>query len=515
MHKYLLLTIVLLTVISPGSKAQHLPGVSMGNYSGTNALYHNPAFVSDNRYSLFVNFAGAQLYMGNNAVKYDAPYSFMALITNSVPNEYRNERGVTMFPRTYLQEKLNGKDKFMNLGGDVRLPSIMFPLMKGRAGIAFTTRTRFMLNMDDMTEPLARLISKTTRLEGLQGPRFDGQSGRLHFNALGELAMTLGGTVIDNETEFLKVGFTVKRLIGLYNAHAIIENSTFSLEPDPAYDNKRQIINVDQVDAKYGMTRDEAFQNIRPTPAWLLGNAAPGSGWGFDIGAVYEYRPDVHKYTYTEKGVRKRDASKNKYLYRISVSLTDIGRVRFNNPAYLLQQEVRTQNSQFTFDDFQKLEGSEGVFNAINSSLGVSGSIAPNVTSVLPTAFQASVDYNIRPNVYVNGLWVHNLIPRSAFGMKAESVIGFTPRYERKWYEISVPVVLMNRYRTPSIGLAGRAGPLWIGTDHLPGLLNIGKPKAFNLYFGLSAGLFRKPPESQNKCWPPEDSWLRRIFSKR
>jgi hypothetical protein len=515
MQKHLLLTIALLTVISFRGRAQHLPGVSMGNYSGTNALYHNPAFVSDNRYSLYVNFSGAQFYMGNNAVKYDAPYSFMALITNSVPNEYRNERGVTMFPRTYLKEKLNGKDKFMNVGGDIRLPSIMFPLMKGRAGIALTTRTRFMLNMDGLSEPLARLISQTTRLEGLQGPQFDSQSGRLHFNAMAELGMTLGGTVLDNETDFLKVGVTVKRLIGLYNAHAIIENSSFSLVPDPAYDNKRQIIEVNQIDAKYGMTRDEAFQDIRPTPAWLLGNAAPGSGWGLDIGAVYEYRPNINKYTYTEKGIRKHDASKNKYLYRIAVSLTDIGRVRFNNPNYLLQQEVQTANSQFTFDDFQKLQGSEGVFNAINSSLGVNGSIAPNVKSVLPMAFQTSVDYNLKPHVYVNALWVQNLVPHTAFGMKAESVIGVTPRYERKWYEISVPVVLMNRYRTPSIGLAGRAGPLWIGTDHLPGLLNIGKPKAFNLYFGLSAGLYKRPPESQNKCWPAEDSWLRRIFSKR
>jgi hypothetical protein len=515
MLKPLPLVLILCLVFCLPGRSQHLPGVAMGNYSGINSLYHNPAFVADNRYSVHVNLAGTQFFTANNHVKYNAPYSFLNLITNTVSDKHRNDKGAVLFPRSYLKEKLNGNHKYINAGGDVRLPSVMFQLFQGRAGVGLSTRVRYNLNASGITEPMARLISKTARLEELQGPVFQNQSGQLHFNALGELALTLGGVVIDNETDFLKVGFTAKRLIGLYNAHVIIDNSSFSILPDATWNNRRQLINANEINVKYGITRDEGFQNLKPTPAWLLGNAPPGSGWGFDLGAVYEYRPDVGKVTYTQRGVRKTDATKNKYLYRVSVSLTDIGRVRFRNPAYLLQQEVHTQNKRFLYDTFQKMGGSEGAFTAVNKSLGVSGSLPPDFRSVLPMAFQASVDYNVKPNVYVSGLWVQNLISQDAFGMKAESVIAVTPRYEHKWYEISVPVTLMNRYRTPSIGLAGRAGPLWIGTDHLTGLLNIGNPKSFNLYFGVSAGLFRKPPSPENPCWPPEKSWLRRIFSKR
>lgn len=506
---------IVLVFLSLGARSQHLQGVAMGNYAGTNALYHNPAFVADSRYSIFANAAGLQFYTANNHVRYNAPYSFLGLITNTVSDEYRSDRGKVQFPRKYLNEKLRGDINYLNAGGDARLPSIMFGLFKGRVGVGITTRFRFMLNASGVTEPLARLISKTTRLEELQGPRFDNQSGKLHFNALGEVGFTLGGVVMDDETEFLKVGVTVKRLIGLYNAHAIVDNSSFSLSPDPAWNNKREIINVNQINVKYGMTRDEGFQNVKPSPAWLLGNAPPGSGWGFDIGAVYEYRPDINKFTYTEKGIRRRDASKNKYLYRVAVSLTDIGRVHFANANYVMQQEVSTTNKAFRFDDFQRLKGSEGFYNAIGSSLNAPGGIAPNFYSVLPMAFQASVDYNVKPNVYVSGLWVQNLIRQSAFGMKAESMIAVTPRYEHKWYEISVPLSLMNRYTSPAIGLAGRFGPLWIGTDHLTGLLNVGNPKAFNIYFGISAGLFRQPPAPPNQCWPREQSWLRRIFTRR
>jgi hypothetical protein len=494
--------------------AQHLQGVAMGNYSGTNALYHNPAFVADSRYTFFGNVVGVQYYTANNHVRYDAPYSFLGLLTNTVSDKYRNERGKVEFPRSYLNEKLRGDINYLNAGGDARLPSVMFGLFKGRIGVGLTTRFRFMLNTNGVTEPLARMISKTTRLEELQGPTFLDQSGQMHFNGLGELAFTMGGVVMDNETDFVKVGFTVKRLIGLYNAHAIVENSSFNLTPDPKWQNKRQIINVKEINVKYAMTRDEGFQSMKASPAWLLGDAAPGNGWGFDIGAVYEYRPDINKYTYTEKGIRKKDNSKNKYLYRISVSLTDFGRVKFSNPNYVLQQEIHTINKSFVYDDFQRLKGSEGFFNAINKSLNAGANLAPDFTSVLPAAFQASIDYNVKPNVYVSGLWVQKLNSQKAFGMKAESMLAVTPRFEHKWYEVSVPLSLMNRYTSPAIGLAGRIGPLWAGTDHLPGLLNIGSPKAFNIYFGLSMGLFRQPPGQQNQCWPPKDSWFRKLFTR-
>lgn len=515
MRKSWLLVLAVFLGLAHSGLSQHMPGVSMGNFAGTNALYHNPAFVADSRYSLYVNLVGTQFYTANNHVKYEAPYSFLSLITNTVSDEYRNERGVLQFPRSYLGEKLNGNKKYLNAGGDTRLPSVMFNMFKGKIGVGISTRVRYILNTTGVTEPLARLISKTTQLEELQGPVFENQSGQLHLNGLGEIAFTVGGTVFDNETDFLKVGVTVKRLIGLYNAHAIIEASSYDIRPDETWENKRQYINVNEVNVRYAMTRDEGFQNVKPSPAWLFGGAPPGSGWGFDLGAVYEYRPDINKYTYTEKGIRKRDPSKTKYLYRIAASLTDIGKVHFKNPAYVLQQEIHTTNKELRYDAFQKLKGSEGIFNAINTSLDGGQPMAPNFKSVLPMAFQASIDYNVKPNVYVSGLWVQNLISQSAFGMKAESYIAVTPRYEHKWYEISVPLSLMNRYRSPAIGLVGRAGPLWIGTDHLTGLLNIGNPKAFNLYFGISGGLFRRPPESQNQCWPPEDSWLRRIFTKR
>ncbi|WP_439556595.1 DUF5723 family protein, partial [Dyadobacter sp.] len=157
MPKSLILASFILLGIALNGSAQHLPGVAMGNYAGTNALYHNPAFVADSRYAIHVNLVGTQFYTGNNHVKYDALFSFLSLMTNTVPDQYRNERGVLMFPRSYLKEKLNGNYKYLNAGGDTRLPSVMFNLLKGKMGVGISTRARYILNTTQLTEPLARL----------------------------------------------------------------------------------------------------------------------------------------------------------------------------------------------------------------------------------------------------------------------------------------------------------------------------------------------------------------------
>jgi hypothetical protein len=497
-----------------GSRAQHLPGAAMSNYAGTQALYHNPAFVADSRYSVFLNLAGGQFYAAGNHARYGAPFSLLALFANTVPDKYRSPKGAIVFPRRYLAETSNGNLKHLNIGAEARLPSLMVTLPGGRFGLAGTLRSRLLLNVTNVTEPVARLARGGTRESNLLKQPQAGQTGQLHLNGLGEAALTFGGVVLDNETDFFKAGVTVKRLIGLYNAHAEIEDTSFEVALDPKWNNRRELIKLPQLTARYGYTTNGAFQNFSPSPAWLVGNAAAGSGWGLDLGVVYEYRPDVRKYSYTEKGEIRRDGSRNKYLYRVAASLTDWGWVNFSNPAYVRQTTVTTANKEFTYDGFQRMKGTEGLFNAISNALVVPPPPAGTFRSVLPTAMQASVDYQHRPGVYINALWVQNLRSPSAFGMKGESVLAVTPRLEHRWYELSVPVSLMNRYRSLGVGLAGRAGPLWLGTDHLPALFNAGKPKVFNLYFGISAGLVRRPPQSTIPCWPATAPWWKRLFQR-
>ena len=163
------------------AKGQYMQGTALGNYAGTNSLYHNPALVADSRYSVFANLAGFNYYVGNNHVKWNAPYSFLGFVTNSVSDEFRNENGKIVFPRRYLDQRLNGNIKYLNTGGEVRLPSLMISLKGGKYGLALSTRTRALMNLSQTSEPLARLIRGSTQDTTLHGEFFERQKGKIHI----------------------------------------------------------------------------------------------------------------------------------------------------------------------------------------------------------------------------------------------------------------------------------------------------------------------------------------------
>ena len=85
--------------------------------------------------------------------------------------------------------------------------------------------------------------------------------------------------------------------------------------------------------------------------------------------------------------------------------------------------------------------------------------------------------------------------------MKMPSSFSITPRWEGKWFEVAMPFVLFDNYNAFAFGIAGRIGPLFLGTDNLGSFLNINKPRSTDIYFGLSVPIFRKPPTLPNACF--------------
>ncbi len=73
-----------LIFLSNSLKAQQYLGIVGSNYAGTNSLYANPANRVGSRHKVFVNLAAADLFVGNNAVKWNADYTFLRLLRGAV-----------------------------------------------------------------------------------------------------------------------------------------------------------------------------------------------------------------------------------------------------------------------------------------------------------------------------------------------------------------------------------------------------------------------------------------------
>ncbi len=483
-------------------QSQHWLGYSSSNFAGTNALFLNPASVVDSRFKVYLNLVGNDFFAINNYLSYNAPYSILGLTTNTVSDKYRSERGLIVWKDTYYSETLNNKPKHLHAGGDVRGPSLMYSFKNRKYAIGLTTRGRYQLDMTNVSEQTARIIRYGTDPPTLQNIPFDDQSATLTNNGFLEIGFVFGAVLKDDDEDFWKIGITTKRLIGMTNTHANMYGTDYSIVPVPNVP-EREIINAKRLNAYYGYTTDASL-DFKPTPSWLFGNAPAGSGWGFDVGLIYEYRPDIQNFMMNtgKAGQRIADPNQNKYKFRVAVAITDIGSIKYKNPSTVKQMDTNRENITFSYASFDQQNSISKALGALNYTLSIQAdeSFRP-FTIGLPTAFNVSFDYLYKKNWYINSRWVQRLGSYDGINIKAQSVLAVTPRYERKWFEVAVPVSVFDNYSNFAVGLGLRAGPLVLGSDNLGGLLSIGKTRGLDFYFNFYAPIFHAKPKNPNKCW--------------
>ena len=506
--------------ITGKSYAQQWLGISGSNYSGTNAVYNNPANITDSRYKLYVNLVGNDLFLANNYVGWNAPFSPFQLLTNTAANEYRNANKVIIFKNSYYDINQGSEPYHVNLLDDLRGPSAMFTI-NDKYSVGLLTRVRTGLNFNGVSEPLAQLIRLGTDTSALKNQDFKVSGMSLNINSYAEIGLSFGQVLKDEDEDFIKVGITVKRVVGIYSTHINISEATYEIIDDPtdlsiAPARKKQILNIKSIKADYGYTTDDSFKNSKPSFGWVFGNQPSGAGWGVDVGIVYEYRPDTRKFSYREKGVRKLDPSKNKYEFKVGISLLDIGGINYNNPNYTRNWNVDMTNRPFNSEDVSMITSPDDARKRINQTIGLNDTDSKsNFTSGLPTSFQLNLDYHVQDKFYVNSLWVQGLRGNQSISMKMPSSLSITPRWEGKWFEVAMPFVLFDNYNAFAFGIAGRIGPLFLGTDNLGSFFNINRPRSTDIYFGLSVPIFRKPPTLPNACFYEKSERKRWRFWKK
>ena len=499
--KFLISTATVIFVfIAFTTQAQQWLGISGSNYSGTNSVYNNPANITDSRYKLYVNLGANDIFIANNYAGYNAPYSMLKLLTNSAAQEYRNSKNVIIFKNSYYDINTVGEPYHINMLDDLRTPSFLYTINSKRS-VGLLSRVRTIVNFTDTSLPLANLIRLGIDTLSLKNQAFSLSGTSVNVNSYAEFGVSYGQVLKDEDKDFIKIGVTLKRVVGIYNAHINIQEANYDIINDPA-EPKKQILRVNHLKADYGYTTEESYSNSKPSPQWMLGSQSAGSGWGIDLGFVYEFRPDIRKFTYREKGKKKLDASKNKYEFKLGISILDIGGIKYNNPYYVRNWEVGVDNKQFNSADVSMVKGLDDAFNRINRTEGLSNDKnIHNFTTGLPTALQINVDYHLKDKFYVNSLWVQGMRGNQSISMKMPSSLSITPRWESKWIEVAIPFALLDNYNTFTFGLATRLGPLFFGTDNLGSLLNISSPRGTDLYFGLSLPIFNKPPTLPNACF--------------
>lgn len=200
-----------------------------------------------------------------------------------------------------------------------------------------------------------------------------------------------------------------------------------------------------------------------------------GSGFALDLGVSWAM-PDGEE----EDG----------YLWRAGISLVDAGFVRFKNTAQRHQIEFDTVLT-ISGADFPQRDDAEAVLSDVSRAfLGDSLASLQSRAFGMPltTALSAQFDYRVAPMFYVGAVLTQR-VPFTKTAIKRPNTLAVAPRFEHRWFSVSLPVVV-NDWRSLRAGAAVRLAWLYVGTDNIGSFFNKNKLSGADLYLGFKVNEF-------------------------
>ncbi|WP_289038151.1 DUF5723 family protein [uncultured Zobellia sp.] len=423
--------------------AQSYIGHAFDNYAGVHGIIYNPANVVGSPLRSDINLISVSAFAGSDY--------FGINLKDIISSDFDFD-----FDEDALRFPTNNNHFFAI--ADVLGPSFMFN-MGNKHSIAITTRARGFLNLDHISGNLYESISDGFNLNNDFDFDMEDLNGTIHV--FGEIGLSYGRVLMEENTNFIKAGISAKYLFG---AGGLFANSPRLSGSYTAFTNSLNTSgNLDYGFSQDFDSDDISFDNVE-------------NGLGFDLGLVYEFRPRM----LSGEVLGRRH---QQYKLKVGVALTDIGSIKYTqaeNTAYNLNGTVAA--SEFDSKDLEQVLEDNYTGQTTIGSHKIS----------LPTTLHLSADYHLRSIFYVG---IHGALSavKSNKPSTNHTLNTFTlaPRIETKLFSLYTPLSL-RQYGDVAWGFGLRLGPLTIGSGSILTNILSDNSKTSDVYFGLKIPLYKK-----------------------
>lgn len=439
---------------SASALAQPLIPLQTSNYAGTNGIYLNPSSMADSRISFQVSPGLASVSFTRQPVPFRlVPFGFN-LFSAGEP------RGVSK--------------------GEIRGPAIMAQFGRRHHAIGLTTRYRAGYAVSGNYD-LVRWVNGTNRTAPT-GPQ------AFNFAAEGftEYTLSYAVSLLDWKTHHLKIGGTAKLLRGL---------QLLDLRGQATFAGASSSVAAPYTGASVsGSATDLAFFEGASLGQKLMG-PSPGRGTAFDVGAAYEFRPKQRFYRYHMDGKLRAAEDMSKYLFRIGVSLLDIGQIDYGQFTRYAASGRSGTLQRGNYADKSPVD----LQNQFISQFGLAtGAETQAMTMLLPKATSVQFD------VFLGRSWYGNVVYQTAVplptttGLSRGRMLAFGPRSEGPGGELAGTVYYYPDIQKVSLGLHIKAGIFVLGFDNLLGIFG-DNGLAPHLYGGLTIPFNARRPNDRDR----------------
>lgn len=458
--KWLLFAI--LFCVRPTLSGQEMLGLSQGNYSGVNTILSNPAMLTNTRDYFDINFVGLGYFLWNNSVYIPG-------------NEYNIWKAIKQEPLpTYGEDnrnvlyRENQRDKSIINNLRVIGPSAMIQL--GDHAIALSTGARVVVSGNGVPWEMPVLGIEGLDYGPLTNTNYNDYDADFTTAEWFETNLSYAYNVHKRMDNRITVGITLKKLWGIAGGYGVVNNVDYVVLNDST-------INIKNLNGEVGFSVPVDY-NSSDIPD--DGPIVKGSGLGIDIGAVFIKQV----YVGSKKLKRLCGQRYEDYIYRIGVSILDIGRIKYKHNAQLHSYD----DVSVFWQNFDTMN-----YNSVNQSVMEISEVfygdptasyrGSEIKIGLPTAISVQGDYHFIKNYYLGAFWIHP-IRINRHTMRRPAQLALIPRYESKFIDVSIPISLYE-YRYPRIGLSARLYFLTIGTERLGTYLGLSDLDGIDFYFAL------------------------------
>lgn len=480
-----------IVIISYNLQSQDFNGFNQSNYAGVSGVYQQPASIVDSRMKFDMNLIGLNLGFYNTYFRLKGG-AFRLPKGSDFKDIDSLYLGSVFDYHNVIADSTGSRDHNIYFSNRIAMPSFMVSINRKNA-IALTWNIRTYVNVDGLSSDLANLTYNELNYPSIWVTNLQNKNLSIQEMSWAEYGLTYARVLKEDNEHYLKAGATVKLLRGIQSAYMFIKDLNYNVKNADTASIFKSTVN-------YGHSSNFEFGGVG-----LNGNSSTFSfdytqsypGFGFDIGFVYEWRPNYQSYKYDmdgEKGLWRND--QNKYKLKVGISATDIGSIKFKKGS--TSGDFTANVNFWNIHNLQDIKSVGELDDTLNNRFGISKT-ASSYKMNLPTAFSAQIDYQIWKDVYVN------LTPYIAMQFKNNdtkvhdwSSISLTPRWDHKWFGVFIPVQynFLNGFR---YGTALRLGPLVVGTTNLMPLLSKKDQYGADLYTMLKIPIPYGKPKDKDK----------------
>jgi hypothetical protein len=453
--------------------AQQDLGIRNSNYAGVQSVTLNPSAIADSKLKWDVNvFAENTVY--NNTFLYIPRDSMHIFGFKSIITDIINEQQfLTRYDPQHPNELYN-----VTFSNEVLGPSFMLSI-GNHSAIGFTTAQRVYGNINSITGNFGQNAFVFLQDPTMWDTTFHDNTARLNSMGWLEYGLSYATTIYAKGRNELKAGITIKYLQGIAAAYFKNTDLTYNIQNTKQFTFTNSSIN-------YGRTDYNSLVDSKG-----INDLINGQGIGGNIGFTYVRLKDLNNPNYKNF----TDSDENNYMYRIGLSIIDLGSIDFNKNSASFHLQANNANYSnwkgshiYTNAQFDKILSAVFYQNDSTKSL-----VSNHFNMSLPAAISLQADWNVYKNFFLNATIIQSLNHKNNIAVIRPDVYSITPRYEKKWLELSMPLSLLYYGQwQPRFGLAVRAGWFFIGGDAIGGLLKLNDFEGADFYVGIHFFITKK-----------------------